>query len=298
MKMLITGASGFIGGRLIRYLLERGGVQIRAASRTQRSWPAGVEGCVADIEQPATLRDACSGMDAVVNLASMGERLCSLDPCAALRVNAGGTFAWTSAANSGGVSRFVQVSTSKVYGNNPNGVITEESPCAPQSHYAITHRAAEDYAVFQHPNSVVLRLANGFGAPDDSAVDGWGTIVNQICRQAVLERRIIIKSSGMAWRNFIPMQDVVRVLDSAAIKLPAGIYNVGSHDSIQLRALAERISQVCANTLGFLPVISTGPAAEGEQHIPLDYRIEKLATAGFNPTRSFDDEVSKLLRAV
>src|ERR1700730_12475361 len=233
MRMLITGASGLVGGRLIGHLRRSGDVQLRAASRIMRTWPDGVEGCVIDISQTATLRDACREMDAVVNLSSMAERLCLIDPQAALRVNGGGTLALVLAAANVGVSRFVQVSTYKVYGNNPAGLHTEETPCKPQSHYAITHRVAEDYVTSQHPKSVVFRLANGFGAPIEASMDCWDIVVNEMCRQAETDRQITIRSSGQAWRNFVPMHDVLCALQSAAIDLPAGTYNLGSPQSTQ-----------------------------------------------------------------
>ncbi len=295
MRVLITGASGLVGGRLIRRLLESPDVQIRAASRIVRAWPDGVEGCVADIAQPATLHNACGQMDAVVNLSLMAERFCRIDPQAALRVNGGGTLALASAAASAGVSRFVQVSTYKVYGDNPSGLVTEETPCRPQSHYAITHRVAEDYATSQHPNSVVFRLANGFGAPVDAAADCWDIIVNEMCRQAAVDRRISIRSAGRGWRNFVPMNDVVRALRSGTIDLPAGTYNLGSPQSMTLRGVAERVAHVCGDTLGFFPSVSAAAAVDGEQPVPLDYRIEKLAASGFKSSASIDEEVGRTL---
>ncbi len=294
-RVLITGASGLVGGRLIRHLLESGDVHVRAASRIVRAWPDRVEGCVADMARPSTLHEACVQMDAVVNLSSMAERFCSIDPQAALRVNGGGTLALAAAAASVGVPRFVQVSTYKVYGNNPGGLVTEDTPCKPQSHYAITHRVAEDYATSQHANSVVFRLANGFGAPVEAVANCWDIIVNELCRQIAVDGRITIRSSGQAWRNFVPMHDVVRALRSAATDLPAGTYNLGSKESMQLRGLAERVAEACRETLGFSPPVVVGPAVDGEKPVPLDFRSEKLARAGFMSVASFDEEVSKTL---
>lgn len=296
MKVLIAGASGFIGGRLVRYLLEAGGVQVRVASRIVREWPTGVEGCVTDVARPSSLADACAGMTAVINLASMGERACSADPNAALCVNGGGTLALAGAAAAAGVARFVQVSTSKVYGNNPSGQVTEETPCTPQSHYAITHRVAEDYATSQHPNSVVLRLANGFGVPLSASVDCWDIIVNEMCRQVAMDRRIIIRSAGHAWRNFVPVPDVVRALGVSAVDLPAGTYNLGSPQSMTLRQLADRVAEVCHATLGFSPSVSTGTTVRGESYPAWTYDIQKLAVGGFAPSASFDEEVERTLR--
>jgi UDP-glucose 4-epimerase len=299
VKLLIVGASGLIGGRLIRGLLDSKDIQIRGASRIARQWPDGVSGCVTDIVRHETLRDACRGMDTVVNLASMPERFCSMDPEGALRMNTGGTLAWASAAAKAGVSRFVQLSTYKVYGNNPSGIVTESTACKPESHYALTHRAAEDYAALQHTNSVVFRLANSFGAPVEPAANSWSVIVNEMCRAAAVDRCIAIRSSGLAWRNFVPMDDVVGALRVAIGDLSAGTYNLGSNHSLTLRALAERVARICDETLGFSPSVTTRPDVDSAPPMPpLDYRIDKLAQAGFTAVASFEDELRRTLGAV
>ena len=297
-RILIMGASGLIGGRLIEHLIESGHWRIRAASRVTRAWPDGVEGCVTDISRPETLHEACQNVAALVNLSSMTERSCAIDPQAALMVNGGGTLALVLAASKAGVPRFVQVSTSKVYGNNPSGRLTEDSPITPQSHYAITHRVAEDYAILLHSNSVVFRLANGFGAPVNTAVGAWDIIANEMCRQAVVDRRVTIRSSGRAWRNFVPMSDVVQALYAAVLGLQAGRYHLGSSESMSLLSLAERIVRVCADTLGYSPMVTTGAGEPGEMPARLDYRIDKLVRAGFAPAATLDDEVRRTLLAV
>ena len=297
MRFLITGASGLIGGRLIRFLLEQGGVEIRAASRTARVWPEDVEGCVADIGRPESLPGACRDVDVVINLSSVSDRLCSLDPAEALRVNAAGALALASAARNAGVARLVQVSTYKVYGNSPSGLVNEDTLCRPRSHYAITHRAAEDYAQFQHPNCVVFRLANGFGAPVGPCPSCWDLVANEFCRDAVVRRQIVVRSSGLAWRNFVPMPDIVRALHVGAVRIPAGTYNLGASESMTLRDLAARVARVSGSTLGIRPELTFGPVEEGEQHTPLDYRVDKLAAVGFTPSASFDGELRETLVA-
>lgn len=296
-SVLILGASGLVGGRLIEHLLSLGSVRIRAASRVERTWPPAVEGSVVDFGRPSTLFDACSGMEAAINLASMDERACARDPLTALHANAGGALVLASAAAKAGVARLVHLSTYKVYGDTPGGPVTEETLCHPQSHYAITHHAAEHYVRSQHPSGVVLRLANGFGAPVSAVTGAWDIIVNEICRQVVVDRRIAIRSSGKGWRNFVPIADVVRALELATNVIPAGTYNLGSPQSMTLRDLARRVATVSQATLGFCPDVSVGASDPSDSPVALDYRIDKLAAAGHAATASFDEEVRRTLLA-
>ena len=293
-RVLIVGASGLVGGRLLAALACDSQTLVRAASRVTRVWPDGVEGVVTSSSAPLTLAAACEGMDAVLNLASMPEAACAADPLGALRANVAGTLALASAAASAGVSRFVQLSTMKVYSNSPTGIITEETLTHPASHYAITHRAAEDYSSL-HASAVVLRLANGFGAPIDPATPCWSLITNDFCRQAATTRHIVIRSDGLAWRNFIPLDDVVVALRAAATSLPAGTYNLGSARSMTLREMAERVAAVCEITLGHAVEVKVGTSTTGSHDEVLDYRTDRLRANGVQLADMIDDEIARTL---
>jgi UDP-glucose 4-epimerase len=255
-----------------------------------------VEGCVADLADRQTLLEACDAVDAIVNLAAMNEAACAGDPDAAHRANADGALAWASVAASVGVRRFVQLSTAKVYGVALDGVVTEETPCRPLSPYAITHRLAEQHVARHHPNAVILRLANAFGPPIAPTVACWSIVVNDFCRQAAVDRRVVVRSSGLSWRNIVPMTDVVRALEYAAAGLPSGTYNLGSHRALPLRDIADLVARTCIDTLGFRPPIVCEPAAKEECHVPLDYRIDRLVAAGFAPQAAFENEICDTLK--
>lgn len=203
-----------------------------------------------------------------------------------------------SVATAAGVRRLVHLSTFKVYGNAPTGVVTEETLTRPTSHYAITHRVAEDYAASQHGNAVILRLANGFGAPVQPLAGAWVPMVNRMCHEAGVSRTITIRSSGLGWRDFVPMDDIVRALCAALGDLPAGTYNLGAGQSQTLRAMADRVAQACVSALGFRPEVVVGADDAGVQHAPLDFRVAKLANAGVTPFASLDEEIRRTLQAV
>jgi UDP-glucose 4-epimerase len=296
-RVLITGASGLVGGRLIQSLLESTEIQVRAASRIERTWPGHVEGCLTDFADPKSLAEACRDVDAVVNLATMCESACAAAPAEALRANAGGMLALATAATAAGVRRLVHLSTAKVYGIAPKGVVTEETLTDPASHYAITHRFAEIYAASQHRNAVVLRLANGFGAPVNALAGAWVPMVNGICREAVESGTITIHSSGLGTRDFIPMNDIVRALRAALGSMPAGTYNLGAGRLLSLREMAEQVAQICAASLGFRPEVMIGVDRAGVPAAPLDFRVTKLAQAGITACASSAEEIALTLQA-
>lgn len=126
MKLLVTGATGFIGGALCKRLGASGQVHglVRSLSRGARLADFGVQAVQGDLLDPASLIEACRGCEAVVHAAAWvgaeGE------PAVIEAVNVGGTRALLEAARKAGVRRFVHISSTGVYGA-PEGLDVDES---------------------------------------------------------------------------------------------------------------------------------------------------------------------------
>ncbi|MCC6611816.1 MAG: SDR family oxidoreductase [Burkholderiales bacterium] len=147
MKVLVTGATGFIGRSLCPALRGRG-FAVRAAVRGEPALPADIEIAKIDTLGPATRWSAAvSGVDAIVHLAGRAHVLGAngADEAAKVRaVNMEATVHLARAAIRAGVRRFVFVSTAKVHGEqNAGRPWTEQDPPAPQDLYAVSKWEAE-----------------------------------------------------------------------------------------------------------------------------------------------------------
>jgi UDP-glucose 4-epimerase len=106
------------------------------------------------------------------------------------------------------------MSTTHVYGPQV-GRLEETTLPAPRHPYATSHRAAEDAVLAASGNftAMVLRLSNGFGAPTHAQANCWTLLVNDLCRQAVTDCTLRLRSAGLQHRDFIPLADVTRIVD-------------------------------------------------------------------------------------
>src|SRR4051812_343143 len=158
MRMLVTGAAGFIGSNFVRYWLERHpddhvvAYDLLTYAGNRESLPDDVpfvQGDIAD-EQLAeqTLRD--EEIEVVVNFAAESHNsLAVVDPGRFFRTNVIGTQTLLEAARTTGVNRFHHISTCEVYGDLPldtDEVFTEESPYRPRTPYNAS-KAGADHAV-------------------------------------------------------------------------------------------------------------------------------------------------------
>jgi predicted dehydrogenase/nucleoside-diphosphate-sugar epimerase len=166
-RVLVTGATGFIGGRLAEVLSLRDGWDVRSLvhnpGRASRLARLPVEMVVGDLgKDVGRLVDGC---DAVVHCAigtTWGDRRQIFD------VTVGGTQRLTAAAKVAGVGRFVHLSTFAVHDLSVAGVIDEDTPPTPPKGNDYAESKAEADGVVQEAArdglcAVTLRLANVYG---------------------------------------------------------------------------------------------------------------------------------------
>jgi nucleoside-diphosphate-sugar epimerase len=149
MKIALTGATGYTGGRLLRALLARGeevAVLARPASVTPALTASGARLVVGDLRDERVIDDLVRGADAVVHVAAVYRT--AGHPDAYYRdINVGGTERLLEAALRQGVRRFVQTSTVGVHGHIEHPPADEASPFAPGDIYQRTKAEAETLAL-------------------------------------------------------------------------------------------------------------------------------------------------------
>jgi UDP-glucose 4-epimerase len=307
MRVLITGGFGFIGGRLAQFLALRLGHEVCLGSRRTSESPAWLPQAKTVQTQwhsAAALEQICSDVDAVVHLAAKNTNACAADPRAALEFNAGVTDRLLQAAVRQRVKRFVYLSTAHVYGSPLSGVITEQTPTVALHPYATSHRVAEESVVSAHLSGdiegVVIRLSNAYGAPAHRDADCWMLLVNDLCRQLVITQQMLVHSTGLQRRDFVPMTDVCgaigHLLAIPAHKLGRGLFNVGGAWAPTVWEMACLIGERCEAILDFPSQLSRTTTATGETCAGLDYRLDTLLQTGFQPSANKIEEIDRLIR--
>ena len=126
----------------------------------------------------------------------------------------------------------------------------------------------------------------------------WRTLTSDLCRQAVLEKRMEMRTDGLQERNFITKTDIARAVHHL-ISLPKtdvsnGLFNLGGSKSQTLLAMANMIQERAQNKFGVeIPLHRPEPTATQTQHLNFD--IHKLLNTGFTLTENAVDEVDEFL---
>ncbi len=292
----VTGAAGYLGGRVAAALGERA----RAVVRSRVPWlPQRVQ-VVSDLLGPtAPLAAALAGASAVVHLAGHNEVVAGRDPERAVRETVQMATGVLEAAVAAGVPRIVYVSTVHVYGEHlvPGARVDEDVDPAPTSPYARARLASEEVlTAVSEVDTAVLRLTNAVGAPVDPTVDRWTLVASDLCLQGILDGRLVLHSAGQQWRDFIALEDAVRLAIAAAdpAVVEAGTYNLAAGHSLTIRSLAELVQDRIEHTRGSRPPIEA-PAPSGTPEGPYTVDPGRLVRAGLAADVSLTEAVDEII---
>jgi len=255
MKVLVTGADGFIGSHLTESLLAEGyDVRALAQYNSFNYWgwlediqqTANLEIVCGDVRDQAYCREICKGIDVIFHLAALIAIPYSyIAPQSFIDTNIKGTLNICQAAKDCNVKRILVTSTSEVYGTAQYVPIDEKHPLQPQSPYSASKIGADAiamsfYNAYQLPVTIV-RPFNTYG-PRQSARAVIPTIITQI---ASGNKEIKIGDTTPT-RDFNYVKDICNgfILLAKCDKAIGETVNIGSNDEISIKELFALIKEI------------------------------------------------------
>ena len=300
MRILVTGAAGFIGSHVTRALLSSGHHVVGLddlSTGFERNLPHAEEGwrfVRGDIRSAQVCLEATEGVDAVVHLAARNSVPRSInDPRSAYEVNVLGSLNLMEAARAHGVKRFVYASSSSVYGDDPALPKRESQRLRPLSPYAASkaglEHAATAWSTVWGLHTVGLRFFNVFG-PRQNPEGPYAAVVPCFLRAAFEGRERTIHGDGSVSRDFTHVANVVHAIGLAVVSstVPGGeVMNVACGGRVTVRELWEAI----ARETGAATTPVFGPSRPGDMpHSQADIgRARELL--GYAPVIGFHEGI-------
>lgn len=248
MKILVTGATGFIGSHFVELALARGhsviGTQSSggATKQAEATRLQGLGGTIvrADLLDPASLQEVATGVDCVCHFAG-AFRESGIDDARFVQVNVEGTRNLLLAAARGGARRFVYCSTAGIYGQRVPGIITERSPVRPYNSYEESKSAAEaevrKLAGSSGIDFVIIRPTAVYGPRDERLLKLF---------KAASRGSFPLFGKGEGRRHMVYVQDLVEACLLAA-EVPAARsedFNIGGPRATPLHELLDTLAKV------------------------------------------------------
>lgn len=296
-RVLVTGASGFIGSVLCQHLLDAGHEVLALDSLMygQHSLfhlcaKRGFDFIHGDARDERLLKELIPRADVLIPLAALvGAPACDRDPWLAQTVNFDAIKLLNRLRSPDQL--VIYPTTNSGYGTKSGDVFcTEETPLEPISLYGATKVKAEAL-LLDSPNSITLRLATVFGMSPRMRLD---LLVNHFVYAAVTDGYLVIFEKDFK-RNYIHIRDVADcfgycIANAEAMK--GQPYNAGLDEAnLSKEELAKKIRE-------YVPRLYVHYADVGSDPDKRNYIVSnrRLREAGFVAQRSLDDGITELIK--
>ena len=301
MRLLVTGAAGFIGSNFVHFWLEEypddhvvaydlltyaGNRENLAGTEVRAPF---VHGDIADLDlAEQTLRE--HDIDVVVNFAAESHNsLAVVDPGLFARTNVLGTQLLLEAARRTGVARFHHVSTCEVYGDLPldsGDAFTEESPYRPRTPYNASKAAADHYVRAYHETYAlpisITNCANNYGPfqfPEK--------VIPLFVTNALDDKPLPMYASTQNRREWLHVRDHCRAIDLVLQSDRIGeTYNVGSGVEKSIEEIADVVVELTGKGSDLKRIVPDRPGHD-RRYLLDSAKIER--ELGWKPEIGFDE---------
>lgn len=303
MRILVTGAAGFIGSNYVHYLLEHtddievisldaltyAGDKINLEPVLDDERHEFVEGDIRDAE---LVDELVSRADVIVNFAAESHVDRSIDGSAPfVSTNVEGVQVLCDAALEADIDCFVQISTDEVYGEVLEGTSAEDDRLNPRNPYAATKASADhlaySYYVTHDLPVKITRSSNNYGPRQHKE-----KLIPKMISLAKDRKELPLYGDGTNVREWIYVRDNCRAIEEVRTSGAVGeVCNIGSGDEKTNLAVAEAILDMVGGSEDLITFVEDRPGH--------DYRYAldttKIRSLGWEPEVSFDEGLKRTI---
>lgn len=304
LRILVTGGCGFIGSNFIRYMLEKHPDYriINLDKLTYAGNPENLQGILnkknysfvkGDICDPVVVEKVIKKVDNVVHFAAESHVDRSIkDGSVFIRTNVLGTNVLLQASLTGGIRKFVHISTDEVYGSVKEGSFSEKDILNPSSPYSSSKASSDLLALSYHKTYglpvAITRCTNNFGPyqyPEK--------LIPFFIIRLLAGKKVPVYGAGQNIRDWIYVRDHCSAVDFALHEGKEGeIYNIGGGEKLTNIEITHRLLELLGKDEDLIEFV------EDRKGHDLRYSLDctKLKKLGWKPEYAFGEALESTVR--
>jgi dTDP-glucose 4,6-dehydratase len=304
-RVLVTGGAGFISSAFVRHLLEATPYEV--VSLDALTYAGNLENLAdvmahprlsfvhGDIRDRDLVREMVAEVDVIVSAAAESHVEKSIEEGASefVTTNVEGTQVLLDAIRETPVERFIQISSSEVYGTAEYAPMDEAHPLNPRSPYAATKAGAErlaySYFVTYGLPVVIVRPFNNYGPRQHPE-----KVIPRFITQALADEALTIHGDGHASRDWLYVDDDAEAIEAiigADLATVAGeVLNVATGVDISVSEIADAVLDVLGKPSSLKTHVEERPG-QVDRHIGSTEKVEQLL--GWRARTSFEEGLAR-----
>jgi UDP-glucose 4-epimerase len=258
-RILVTGGAGFVGGALVKRLVESGGrvtVLDDLFTGKRETVPSAAEFIQGTVTDQALVRELVAANSLVFHMAARNIIASTANPRDDFETNIGGTLNVLLAARESKVERVVYTSSTSVYGNPRTIPVNEDDLPVLLSPYAVSKLGGEHYC-FAFAESyglpmAVVRYSNVFG-PGQRPDNPYCGVVSKFLANAHRGIALSVHGDGLQTRDYTYVDDAVEATLLAAVhpRAEGEMFNVGTGIETSVVELGRSIGRALGRDIAF-----------------------------------------------
>ena len=255
MRILLTGAAGGIGSTLGHYLHKKGH-QLTLVDNLRNGYSENLligkktfgDFYNQDIRDPQLVDKLINFYDCIIHLAAITALPdCESNVSDTININVAGTANIMECARRWNVPHVIFASTSAIYENNKEQIFTENLNVDPRLWYSLSKKMAEEvcesYRINYGMNITTLRFFNVFGPRQDIHRKN-PPLLNYLVREIKQGKQPVLHSTGEQARDYIHVDDVVKLIDICLEKKPNDTFNVCTGSILSVNQIVKYVSEI------------------------------------------------------
>ncbi|WP_207708061.1 GDP-mannose 4,6-dehydratase [Candidatus Galacturonibacter soehngenii] len=303
MRILVTGAAGFIGSALARRLIEEKYEVVTVdnlSTGKMQNIPKDCKSYIGNVFDSSIIGELKNyNFEAIFHIAGQSSGEISFDePVYDLQTNAQSTLMLLNLAKETGCKKFIYTSSMSVYGDHKEEFVNEESYTSPKSFYAVGKLASENYMKIYSTFDIkctVLRLFNVYGIGQNMENLKQGMLSIYLA-QAIKNKHIVVKGSKDRFRDFVNVNDVVEAmvlaLNSEKTNSNFEIYNVSNSKKYTVEELVYKIK----NNLPYNVTVEYIKGTPGDQHGIYGDNTKIKNELNWQSQTNFDEGIAEMVK--